>query len=181
MVEKNSEPEILPYRLICLSRPLNGHIIDLESYNTNISIGRSESLNCVHIDNSAISKKHCSIILKNGKYFVIDLNSRNGTFVNNKKIESNVLLDDGDIIRLGDFEMIYRERGEHYHYTASCVMKTVKVEALGLNKKMDKMDNFDPFYHVENHTLINIFYWCLVFLGIILVTVLFFLIKGFIS
>jgi len=42
------------------------------------------------ISNSAVGKVHVNITNHDGKYFIKDLNSKNGTFINDKRITSNV-------------------------------------------------------------------------------------------
>lgn len=59
-------------------------------------------------DNSGISRSHANIVTKEGKYFVVDTNSTNHTFVNGAIIQSNmeVEINHGDKIRFAneDFE-----------------------------------------------------------------------------
>ena len=50
-----------------------------------ITIGRKPD-NDVVIDNPAVSSHHCKIVLVGDTYFVEDLNSTNGVFLNAKKI-----------------------------------------------------------------------------------------------
>ncbi|MBW2067107.1 MAG: FHA domain-containing protein [Deltaproteobacteria bacterium] len=50
-----------------------------------VYIGRSPE-NDIQISDSAISRRHLEITLREGKYFIKDLNSKNGTFVNGKRI-----------------------------------------------------------------------------------------------
>ncbi|MBW2063324.1 MAG: FHA domain-containing protein [Deltaproteobacteria bacterium] len=50
-----------------------------------VSIGRSHH-NDVQIKDLAISRRHLEIIRREGKYFIKDLKSKNGTFVNGKRI-----------------------------------------------------------------------------------------------
>lgn len=70
-------------------------------------IGKNK--NAVHgaiIFNEAISRMHCKIIFNKGIYFVVDLNSANGTYINGKKITSNQpeQIVDGDIIKLANID-----------------------------------------------------------------------------
>lgn len=55
-------------------------------------------------DNTAISRSHADIIMRNGNYYIIDLNSTNHTFVNETIVESGTenLIKAGDKIRLGN-------------------------------------------------------------------------------
>lgn len=59
-------------------------------------------------DNSGISRSHANIITREGKYFVVDTNSTNHTFVNGTIIQSNVEVEinHGDKLRFAneDFE-----------------------------------------------------------------------------
>jgi pSer/pThr/pTyr-binding forkhead associated (FHA) protein len=48
-----------------------------------------------------ISKRHCALITKNGKVFIRDFNSTNGSFVNEDKVEGQRELKDGDVVKLG--------------------------------------------------------------------------------
>ena len=54
----------------------------------------------VLIDDSECSSTHCQILNINDEYFIFDMNSTNGTFVNNEKIVK-AQLNEGDIITLG--------------------------------------------------------------------------------
>lgn len=70
-----------------------------------LSIGRNPSMADVVITfNSAIGRKHCTI-LKNASYFMVkDENSMNGTFVNDVKVGAGQIrrLDNGDILSLAN-------------------------------------------------------------------------------
>ena len=61
-------------------------------------------------DNSAISRSHANIITRDGKYFVMDTNSTNHTFVNGSMIQSNVEvpLEHGTMLRLADEEFEFK-------------------------------------------------------------------------
>ncbi len=67
-----------------------------------ITIGRSKSADLV-IDNDSVSRSHVRFALKDGKYELEDLGSRNGTYVNGSKIEGSVLVTSSDVIQIGKF------------------------------------------------------------------------------
>ncbi len=48
-----------------------------------------------------ISKRHCALLQRDGKAFVRDFESTNGTFVNNAQIKGEVELHDGDQLKMG--------------------------------------------------------------------------------
>lgn len=59
------------------------------------------------LDNMAVSGNHASIFTIGEDSFVQDLNSTNGTFVNNKRISKHHL-EDGDTITIGNHSLTYR-------------------------------------------------------------------------
>lgn len=61
------------------------------------TVGRHEDCDVV-VDSPAVSRCHARIIYENRRYFIEDLNSRNGTMVNAKRIHSRTLLNDGDLV-----------------------------------------------------------------------------------
>jgi pSer/pThr/pTyr-binding forkhead associated (FHA) protein len=52
----------------------------------------------------AVSRKHCVIITTESEAVVRDLNSRNGTFVNNERVAEETVLLAGDVLRVGPLE-----------------------------------------------------------------------------
>lgn len=64
------------------------------------AIGRSSG-NDIVIKDEGISRRHCLIEPATSAYVLKDLNSTNGTFLNNKKISSPVALKHGDKIKIG--------------------------------------------------------------------------------
>ena len=63
-------------------------------------IGR-EDVNQVIIPNDAISKKHAKLTFADGKFYIEDLSSSNGTFLNGTRVHTRTVLRNGDLIRLG--------------------------------------------------------------------------------
>lgn len=57
------------------------------------------------IDADTISRHHAEIFSCNGQLCIRDLNSTNGTFLNDNKITQSIPIEDGDIVRLGDVEL----------------------------------------------------------------------------
>ena len=69
-----------------------------------VVIGRGADANVV-IDNSAISRHHSALELKNGTLLISDLGSLNGTTVNGTKITSAVPITQKDTIGIGKFRL----------------------------------------------------------------------------
>lgn len=57
------------------------------------------------LDNAAISRQHAQVLESHGSYFVEDMRSRNGTYLNEKLIEGRQELADGDQLRICDVTM----------------------------------------------------------------------------
>jgi pSer/pThr/pTyr-binding forkhead associated (FHA) protein len=78
----------------------DGKRISIELTTEPISIGRTSDSDIQIVDEKA-SRLHCGIRCWDGEYFLKDLNSKNGTFLNNEQISDIVQLHPGDIIRVG--------------------------------------------------------------------------------
>ena len=76
----------------------------VESDRDEITIGRKKS-NTIDIDNLQVSNKHAKILKHAGNYFIEDLKSTNGTFLNNEKITKEPLRDK-DIITIGKHTLV---------------------------------------------------------------------------
>jgi signal transduction histidine kinase len=70
------------------------------------TIGRDSS-NTIRLAHGAVSRLHARITLINDRYELADLNSRNGTYVNRKRIEKSVLRS-GDMIHFGNRRFVFQ-------------------------------------------------------------------------
>lgn len=61
-------------------------------------------------DNTAVSRSHADIITRDGKFFIVDTNSTNHTYVNGAMIQSNMEtpLNSGDTVRLANEEFEFK-------------------------------------------------------------------------
>ena len=76
----------------------------LETDKSEITIGRSPNTD-IQIDNLAVSKQHAKIIKQKSQYVVEDLNSTNGTLLNDEKI-SKAILKHNDILAVGKHTLV---------------------------------------------------------------------------
>src|SRR6267154_2690158 len=67
-----------------------------------VTIGRVKG-NDIVLPKGNVSKRHARIVLKDGKFIIVDLKSTNGTYVNGRKITSPLVVKDADKIYIGDF------------------------------------------------------------------------------
>ncbi|MBN1289729.1 MAG: DUF3662 and FHA domain-containing protein [Actinobacteria bacterium] len=81
-------------------------VFELE--NKTIQIGRSGQDNDIVLPDPNVSRVHVRIYLKGNSYFIEDLNSTNGTVVNEEGIQVHELKDN-DVIRLGGTRLLFRE------------------------------------------------------------------------
>jgi ABC transport system ATP-binding/permease protein len=88
---------------VCLEGPTRGHKFIIENQST--VIGRMNA--DVNLKDPDVSRKHALIERQEGGQIVLrDLESRNGTFVNQQRI-SNCVLSKGDQIRMGQSVLIF--------------------------------------------------------------------------
>jgi adenylate cyclase len=74
-----------------------------------LSIGRASS-NGLALATKGISRSHSIIHERTrGQFWLVDLGSRNGTWVNSRRILQPVRLRDGDRITLGEHEFVFRQ------------------------------------------------------------------------
>lgn len=76
----------------------------------NTSIGRDDS-NDIVIKDRFISKNHAQIIKDENLYFLEDLDSANGTYLNGQLISDAIELKDKDIIDIGQVEFLFVDGG----------------------------------------------------------------------
>jgi len=97
-----------PYILIKEGSP-NGVAIPI--LKPSVSVGRDQDADIV-IDDPTVSRKHAKIVRSNDGFVLMDLNSKNGSFVNETKVgQTGQSLKDGDEIRFGPGHaaLVFRE------------------------------------------------------------------------
>ncbi|HEY7410248.1 MAG TPA: FHA domain-containing protein [Vicinamibacteria bacterium] len=70
------------------------------SESTATSIGRAKA-NDIMLEDVSISSQHCRVRPENGRFVVHDLQSTNGTFVNDRRVTAQALTE-GDVIQVGE-------------------------------------------------------------------------------
>jgi len=101
----SGEPQEEGYASLLVT--LNDKIVSIEKIEKDrIYIGRSHLCDIV-INQRSISSKHFRIVKKEGDYFIEDMNSTNGTFLNSKKITGLHKLKNGDAILIGKYKLTF--------------------------------------------------------------------------
>jgi pSer/pThr/pTyr-binding forkhead associated (FHA) protein len=88
-------------KLVILTQGMNGRVHELKADKT--TIGRVED-NTFQIAEPSVSSHHCEVLLRGNEVVIKDLNSTNGTFIDDEKITESVLKP-GHKLRLGQIEL----------------------------------------------------------------------------
>jgi ABC-type multidrug transport system ATPase subunit len=98
-----------------------------------LTFGRDPT-NDVVCDDPRVSRFHAQVTRVGRRYYVTDLRSTNGTFVNDKRVEGNVWLNPQDTIRIGPYKLVMGEN----QFTRYDETEGLRVEAYHLNKWVRK-------------------------------------------
>jgi pSer/pThr/pTyr-binding forkhead associated (FHA) protein len=95
--------------LIVTTGKQEGHFYPL-GRRTNV-IGRDEALS-IQILDTMISRKHMQIRYDqaSGRYYALDMKSSNGIYINNRKVEGEVVLSDDDVIGIGVTSLLFTDK-----------------------------------------------------------------------
>ncbi len=90
-------------------RPSEGEPFEVEVGNT-ATIGRGKDNSVSLPTNPHVSRQHAIVRCHNAwQYQIMDLGSRNGTFVNGRRVITPVLLEHGAVIRISNNELVFEQ------------------------------------------------------------------------
>jgi pSer/pThr/pTyr-binding forkhead associated (FHA) protein len=105
-----------------------------------VTIGRTPD-NDVVLENRGISRQHAIIEFSDKQAVIIDNESLNGTFVNSRKINEEILRDD-DVITIGKYSLIYHTEAQRddniFGMDGTMVLKTKQQKELLAKDKLAK-------------------------------------------
>lgn len=109
-VQQIQQMQLVNYHFASLTRQVTGEKIELGK--PSFVLGKNpEKSDYAVADNTNISRVHAVITTRNGRYYVMDQNSTNGTFINGRIIkagqETEIL--PGDCLMLANEEFIFNE------------------------------------------------------------------------
>jgi len=81
-----------------------------------VIIGRSNNADIIIYSHKA-SRYHCQIYKENSNFYIRDLNSSNGTYVNNIEIIGVQKLDENDILEVGDINLVFKIKSQFHSPT----------------------------------------------------------------
>jgi Nif-specific regulatory protein len=105
-------------RLAAIAGPLKGKTFTLVEDET--SIGR-ESANLICLSDPSVSRRHCTITRLDELFKINDLESLNGTFVNDVPVKER-FLEHGDRVRIGDYTFSFLRRDGDIPSNSSTVL-----------------------------------------------------------
>lgn len=114
------------------------------------SIGRSRASD-IAVDDPAVSRDHCVLMRRKEGWFITDVGSKSGTYVNGRKIRGRVQVKINDVISIGNSEFVFK-RGEEFHeelQTDKFFSRVSKKPAIKPYKLMILISLFHIFMGVE--------------------------------
>jgi pSer/pThr/pTyr-binding forkhead associated (FHA) protein len=92
----------------------------VRSLGDQITIGRHSS-NSVHLKSHGVSRQHAKIVCDGSNFFLVDLNSGNGTELNGMPLSPNEknLLKAGDIITIDEYQINFHEKDDVFDINKS--------------------------------------------------------------
>lgn len=93
--DQKLESLVMTWKLQAITGEFTGQEISVDH---DLLVGRGQDADLV-LQAAEISRKHAALVLKADQLWVQDLNSSNGTFVNDLRIEQEVQLHEGDIVQ----------------------------------------------------------------------------------
>src|SRR5512139_2793568 len=92
---------------LLITRP-DGQEVDQAFESDRTSVGRHERSDLRLLD-GMVSRRHCLILREGERFLVKDRESRNGTWVNGRRIKNRKQIKNGDVIQVGPFRLHFRE------------------------------------------------------------------------
>ncbi len=106
---------------------LNGKIVSIEHMNKKeIVVGRSPVCDII-INQATISSKHFHIVERDENYYIEDLGSTNGSYLNSKKIRKSVKMVEGDIIAIGKYKLAFSLGDEQMKTGSDTMLSTSQI------------------------------------------------------
>ena len=89
--------------------PIAGSKYLLESGNS--TLGRHPE-SSIFLDDITVSRRHAEILLSGDEARVDDVGSLNGTYLNQRQIDSSQRLVPGDVLQIGKFKLVYFQESQ---------------------------------------------------------------------
>lgn len=95
-------------KMATVERVVSGEAVEI--YKTEFKIGRDRNTCDFFVDNKSVGRLHAVITKRNEQYYLLDNSSRNGTYLNDKRLNSmrEYMIKNGDEIRLSNETLIFK-------------------------------------------------------------------------
>jgi len=100
-------------------------------------LGRDETVCAFVVDHQLVSRKHCIIVYAHGKWQIEDLGSTNGIYLGYLKIKQPHSLSDGDIIGIGNPEVLAFRFLTSKPENDSCIFTLPSSSSLLIGRQLD--------------------------------------------
>lgn len=91
-------------KILIRKGPGRGTVFDFEQ--ARVAVGRSRDSDVPLLGDLLVSRRHCEIIRQGWHWSIVDVGSLNGTRVNNEPVVRPTILRPGDVILLGNSELV---------------------------------------------------------------------------
>src|SRR4051795_1117305 len=85
----------------------DGQVKNVPLKGERLAIGRSSAVELCFPEDAGLSRQHFAFEPQDGQWTVMDLGSKNGTFVNNIPLKARLILQPGDRITAGHLVIVY--------------------------------------------------------------------------
>jgi len=92
--------------LVVRSGARNGQTFPLKRGDN--TVGRDPARAEITVDDATVSGEHARVRYEGGQFYLYDLASRNGTYINDRRVQRQLLMD-SDVVRLGSLEMVFKK------------------------------------------------------------------------
>lgn len=89
-----------------------------------INIGRIPKGNDLIIKDGKVSQYHAQIEYKSGAFYIRDVGSTNGTYINDEKLEGETLLKNGVVISFANYKFAFKRGDENFTLIDENLIKT---------------------------------------------------------
>ena len=93
--------------LVVLSGKAQGQVFDLSQGDT-FEVGTARKAQ-IHLRDRGVSYQHAKVVKRDGRYFLQDGGSPQGTSLNKKRVTSEQLLGSGDVLGVGEIELRFED------------------------------------------------------------------------
>ncbi|MBN1851326.1 MAG: sigma 54-interacting transcriptional regulator [Pirellulales bacterium] len=106
-----------------------------------VTIGRAPT-NKIVIQDERCSRTHAEMFLAQGNWVIRDLDSRNGTIVADQRLNSDYMLQPGDIIRIGNSHLAYvHDLAQAFPDSSTLLRRAETMEGASSDVAIDMSDN----------------------------------------